>query len=154
MYIYFYNNGNALGTCSGGCKTKFFFDDVELSACTTQPLPNDTSPRIKGELSLLYNDGTTQKLPFVKVWAYRKDDPQNTVYETFSIQNGEFNFYNLPATDEGVEYFIFAQYYLVDPLDPSQIEILAANTSVILRNSNDFDNPALTFLNLNTLTGP
>ncbi|MCB9106908.1 MAG: hypothetical protein H6633_22085 [Anaerolineales bacterium] len=91
-----------------GCRTHFDFDDMTLRSCTTQPLPQKIDTRLTGKVVLNFSNGTFGELPDVKVWAYSANDSQ--VYETFSIQGGEFNFYNLPATAEGTEYIIFAQY--------------------------------------------
>lgn len=148
LYLYFYNNSNT-GTpaCSGACRTQFDFDDASLMSCTTEPAPSPVSTRIKGKLTLNFSDGSFGELPFVKVWAYSVND--NKVYETFTIQGGEFNFYNLPATAAGTEYTIFAQYYLEQG---TQLEVLAAETSTILRSGVHTDNnPAPAFLNLFTL---
>jgi len=147
LYIYLYNNSNSSGPCGGTCATRFYFDDASLTSCTTQPKPSPINTRITGKLILNFSDGTSGALPFVKVWAYAQDDP--TVYETFTIQGGEFNFYNLPATASGKKYTIFAQYHLTQG---SQIETLAADTSVILKNSNGDGNPAQVFLNLYSLS--
>jgi len=150
LYLYFYNNSNTSPfACANNqpCRTEFDFDDASLMSCTTEPAPSPVSTRIKGKLTLNFSDGSFGELPFVKVWAYSVND--NKVYETFTIQGGEFNFYNLPATAAGTEYTIFAQYYLEQG---TQLEVLAAETSTILRSGVHTDNnPAPAFLNLFTL---
>lgn len=149
LYLYFYNNSNNPAACGGFCATHYYFDDMSLQNCTTQPKPSPITTRINGSLTLNFSDGSVEKLPFVRVWAYAEND--NTVYETYSIQGGQFNFYNLPATASGTQYTIFAQYYLVDPFNPSQIETLAADSSIILKSSNGDGNPATVALELFTL---
>jgi hypothetical protein len=148
LYLYLYNDSNTapLACASGPCLTEFYFDDVGLQTCTTQPLPSTISTRITGKLTLNFSDGSSSSLPKVKVWAYAPSD--NAVYETFTIQDGTFNFYNLPATAEGIEYDIFAQYHL---RQGTQIETLAANASILLTTANDDNNPAITALDLWTL---
>jgi hypothetical protein len=150
LYAYFYNNSNA-AACNGGgpCDTRFLFDDISLQVCTTQPKPSPINTRINGTVTLNFTNGEIEKLPGVRVWAYAENDP--TIYETFSIQGGEFNFYNLPATASGTQYTIFAQHVLVDPNDPNQIETLSANSSIILKSTNGDANPAKTFLDLYSL---
>jgi hypothetical protein len=154
LYLYLYDNGNSTGACSGlgGCTTRFLFDDVNLSPCTTQPIPQPITSRIKGNVTLHYVDGSIAKLDYVKVWAYAEGS--NQVYETFTLPTGEFNFYSLPAIATGTKYYIFAQYNLVDPNDNTQIDTLAADTSIILKTSNTNDFPAVTALDLYTLAPP
>jgi hypothetical protein len=147
LYIYFYNNSNSTGACPGGCRTQFDFDDASLVSCTTQPKPAPVTTRIQGKLTLNFSDSSFGELPFVKVWAYAANNSQ--VYETFTIQGGEFNFYNLPATTAGTEYTIFAQYYLEQG---NQLETLQADTTTTLISGVHNDaNPARAFLNLFTL---
>jgi len=158
LYLFFYDYGNSAiinqgaGAANqtpcgapGGCQTRFHFDDISLNTCTTQPPPAVISTRIKGQLTLIIGD-SAQQLPFVKVWAYRETD--QTVYETFTVQGGEFNFYNLPPGD----YTIFAQYFLVDPEDQSQVEVLQADGGITLTAAHTDANPATTFLTLYALT--
>lgn len=147
LYVHIYNDSNTKNACPDvGCRTHFDFDDMNLRSCTTQPLPQKIDTRLTGKVILNFSDGTFGELPYVKVWAYSAND--NQVYETFSIQGGEFNFYNLPATAEGTRYTIFAQYILTQG---SQIETLSADATVELTTSNSDTNPARTTLNLFTL---
>lgn len=146
LYLYFYDNTNdnpPAGCQDGGttCATDFHFDVMSLQTCTTQPKPSPITTRITGRVTLHFSNGTVSNLPGVKVWAYAQDN-QN-VYETFSIQDGEYNFYNLPPG----EYTIFAQYVLAS----GDAEILAADTSILLKSTNDDTNPARAFLSLFTL---
>jgi hypothetical protein len=153
LYLYFYNNSNSQAACSPFCSNKFYFDDVSLSPCTTQPLPEPITTRIKGDLTLNFSDGSTNKLPYVKIWAYTPNNA--TVYETMTLQDGAFNFYNLPASVAGTPYLIFAQYNLVDAFAPDQIETLFDDTSTILRqNVHTNDTPQQVSLDLFTVTGP
>ncbi|MCB9098319.1 MAG: pilus assembly protein [Anaerolineales bacterium] len=150
LYLYLYNDSNSTGVCGGFCATNFYFDDVSLSPCTSEPLPNPINTRLTGQVTLNFSSGSTQKLPYVKVWAYAQGDP--TVYETMTLQDGTFNFYNLPSTPEGIKYLVFAQYHLVDAVDPTQIETLAADTSTILRDVHTNTNPQRVSLDLFTLS--
>jgi hypothetical protein len=145
LYLYFYNNSNSPVACTGGCQTKFYFDDISLNTCTEQKLRDPLQTRLRGRVTLNYSDGTSGVLPNVKVWAYAEND--NTVYETITLLNGEFNFYNLPATSAGIEYTIFSQYHLVQG---TQIETLAAETSTILKDTHN-DDSFRAFLDLFTL---
>jgi hypothetical protein len=152
-YLHVYNP-NAPGTCpnNGGaqrCSTQFHFDDASLFSCTTQPKPDPITTRITGRITVQSTTGGgVQNIQGVKVWAYA---PDGQVYETTTIQEGEFNFYNLPASTSGIEYTIFAQHVLVNPQAPTQIETLADSRSVILKTTNNNDNPVTTFLTLLTL---
>lgn len=149
LYLYLYNNSNSSGACGGvgNCTTKFFFDDVNLTSCTKEPLPQTINTRIEGKLTLHYGDGSTGKLGYVKVWAYAEGN--NTVYETFTLPNGDFNFYNLPATSAGTKYFLFSQHYLIE--GGVQIQTLMDDTTVQLRAANNNNSPAKAFLDLYTL---
>ena len=153
LYLLFYNNTNAQAKASTGkCPpssdecgaTKFYFDDMDLTICTEQPLPANISTQIAGTATLFRSTGT-QRVAWVKVWAYSQG---GTLYETFTIQNGVFNFFNLPASNDGIKYFLYAEYHIVDELDPSQVETLIGQASVILKNSNDGNNPVVTALKL------
>jgi hypothetical protein len=150
LYLHFYNNSNGGSTpaCSGGCKTDFYVDDVSLLSCTSQPMPATATTQIKGQLTINYSNGTFESLPYVKVWAYAVN---GQVYETFTIQNGEFNFFNLPASGPGIEYTLFAQYHQVDPNDPTQIETLWADATVLLQSIHTSANPQIVFLDVYSL---
>jgi hypothetical protein len=149
VFLYLYNNSNSLGACSGNCQTKFYFDNVNLTSCTRQPSPlddpvaNKDVTHIKGDLTLLRSSGA-EKPAGVKVWAYAEN---SEVQETFTLANGEFNFYNLaPGT-----YFIYAEHYFQDPFDESQIEILTANIQVVLTRDNTISNPTEAKITLQTV---
>lgn len=147
LYLYLYNDSN-LGSpvCPGGCETDFYFDDADLTTCTSEPLPSTISTRITGRVTLTFGPGASEAREMVKVWAYA---PDGKVYETFTIQNGEFNFYNLPASDEGITYIIFAQYYHKQGEGAgAQMLTLAGDTSILLTNNHTNDNPAQAFLDL------
>lgn len=148
LYAYFYNNSNARDNCFGGgtCHTsQFFFDNVQLTNCNTQPPPSPITTLIKGRLTLNRPGGTTERIPGVKVWAYSEG---GELYETFTVQNGEFSFYNLPATASGIEYFIYAEHNVVDSSDSTQIETLTASTKVLLRSTNTAATPLTVNLDL------
>jgi hypothetical protein len=152
LYLFFYNTSNQTSACGSGirCTTQYFFDDVRLSPCTTQPLPPNVTTRLTGELFLHFSGSSTaQKLPYVKVWAYRPGD--STIYETMTLPNGEFNFYNLPAATP-TEYVVFSMYHLVDIEDPTQIETLTDDTRTVLnQNLHTLATPQRVSLDLFTL---
>jgi hypothetical protein len=153
LYLYFYNDSNSTNACgSGGCRTKFFFDDITLSPCTTEPIPANITSQIKGSITIHNPDGSTEKVGYVKVWAYAEGN--NQVYETYTLPSGEFNFYNLPATTTGTKYFIFAQYNYIEPTDPTQIDTLADDTTVTLKPIAVTGEPVQTFLDLYLLPSP
>jgi hypothetical protein len=155
LYISFFNKSNT--NCSpfdgagglAGCRdTTYLFDDITLDVCTEQPGPDVVNTQIQGDLTLTFLNGTSQKIPGVKVWAYAEG---GELYETFTIQDGQFNFFNLPAAPGGTKYFIYAEYNIVNPNDPSVVETLTDNTTVILKPNNDSTNPVTTRLKLQTL---
>jgi hypothetical protein len=154
LYLYLYNNSNAVaGTCPGGlgrCDTNYFFDDVSLAPCTTQPLPQNISTRLTGELTLNFSGGAVQKLPYVKVWAYAQN---GAVFETVTLPDGRYNFFNLPATPGGVEYVIFSQYHLINNMvDPPQIETLTDDArTTLIQNVHTNTTPQQVNLDLFTL---
>ena len=88
-------------------------------------------------------------MPWVLVWAYAEDDP--TVYETLTLEDGSFNFYNLPATKAGIQYIVFAQHYVIDEFDEEQIEVLAADTSTVMKDIHTNNNPQRVSLDLFSL---
>ena len=103
---------------------------------------------MQGSVVLQRLGGTAEVLPGVKVWAYSEG---GELYETFTDQNGEFRFYNMPATSLGTEYLIYAEYYIVDSFDSTQVETLAANTSIRLDTSHTDANPFVVALDLFTI---
>jgi hypothetical protein len=146
LYLYIYNNSNTACSPPSGCHaSEFYFDDVNLSICTAEPLPTSASTQLTGNVWLHQLGASPQKIAGVKVWAYAEN---GTLYQTFSIQNGKFNFFNLPATSAGTKYFLYAEYVITDPNDPSQIQPLAANTTVLLNTTNTAQNPLVTRLDL------
>jgi hypothetical protein len=84
----------------------------------------------------------------VKVWIYAEN---GDLFETFTDQNGNFSFYNLPATAAGVQYLIYSEHHVVDVFDATQIETLATDTSVILKSSNTQSKPLIVDLDLYTI---
>lgn len=149
LYLYLYNNSNAISACGGTCATWFYFEDANLRTCTTQPMPTNVSTRIHGNLTVHYADGSVESPAGVKVWAYAQDEQ---VYETFTIQGGEFNFYNLPADQE---YVLFSQHYLVQYAgDTTQIEALANDTQVYLLPTHTDADPFEAYLALYPLPAP
>ncbi len=153
LYVYFYNNSNAQEGCPPFKPTchdsQFFFDDVQLTSCTTQPPPSPVTSLIKGTVTLHRLGGTNEKIAGVKVWAYSEG---GELFETFTVQNGQFNLYNLPSSPSGIEYFIYAEYNIVDASDPTQIETLATNTSVLLKSIHTEATPLTVSLDLYTVT--
>jgi hypothetical protein len=147
LYIMFYNFSNT------GCNpfspettchsTTYLFDDIEMSVCTQQPVPSPVTTHIRGDLTLKYLNGTTEKIAGIKVWAYAEG---GQTYQTVSIQDGRFDFYNLPAAATGTKYFIYAEHHVTNPLN-GVVETLVDNTSVILKPGPSID----TRLTLETL---
>jgi hypothetical protein len=136
LYILFYNDSNG-ENCSvaSNCKyTKFFFEDVELAVCTTQPKPdltnNEYQTHIQGKVTI-FKDALISAVagPGLKVWAYSEG---GELYETVTIQNGEYNFYGLPAKSFGVggtKYFIYAEQVIEDG---STVSVLATDRNVVI----------------------
>lgn len=148
LYLYVYNTSNTIGVgCDPpGCHaSEFYFDDVNLGICTGEPEPTSATTKLTGDVVLHQLGSPPQKIAGVTVWAYAEN---GALYKTFTIQNGKFNFFDLPATPTGIKYFIYAEYHIVDPNDPTQIETLAANTTVILRTSHTVQTPLVTRLDL------
>jgi len=109
LYLVVYNSSNG-PNCAlfDSChKTGFFFDDMELSVCTTNPAPVAYTSRLQGRVTLYVpsDDGSTteERIMGVKVWAYAQG---GKLHQTTTIQGGEYNFYNLPAG----QYYIYAEY--------------------------------------------
>jgi hypothetical protein len=148
LYLYIYNNSN-IPTVScplPGCHaSEFYFDDVNLSVCTGEPEPDTASTKLTGDVWLHQTGSTPQRIAGVNVWAYAEN---GTLYKTFTIQNGKFNYFNLPATPAGTRYFLYAEYFIVDPNDANQIQQLAANTTVLLKTSHTNQSPLITRLDL------
>jgi hypothetical protein len=90
----------------GGNSTEFYLDKIELDVCTTQPLPDPRDNSLGGKTML------NQSLrPGTNVWAYKMQGggmAGGPVYTTYSIQDGTYHFYNLPAGT----YLIYAEYWL------------------------------------------
>lgn len=147
LFLIFYNNSNQASGCPpNNChNTSFYFDNIVLSPCTVQPLPTVINTRITGEVVLHPSAGSAQKISGVKVWAYAEG---GELYETTTIQNGEFNFYNLPATTSGIKYILYSEHHIVSSLDPNQIETLSTLSSILLSNTNNNTNPVVTKLDL------
>jgi hypothetical protein len=132
LYLYLYNNSNTAPlACLGGCESQFYFDDVSLETCTTQSLPATISTRLTGQITLNYGGDQIETKELVKVWAYA---PDGKVYETITIQNGEYNFYNLPPGT----YNIFAQHY---QQQGTQMATLAGDRTADLMASHTYDLP-------------
>ncbi len=148
LYLYIYNTSNTIGVgCDPpGCHaSEFHFDDVNLGICTGEPEPTSATTKLTGDVVLHQLGTPPQKIAGVTVWAYAENGALN---KTFTIQNGKFNFFNLPATPSGTKYFIYAEYHIIDPNDPNQIETLAANTTVLLKTIHTVQNPLVTRLDL------
>jgi hypothetical protein len=147
LYLYFYNTSNS--TCSPpatNCHaTKFYFDDVTLSPCTIKPLPTTITTRVSGDVIVHQASAGDLRIPGVKVWAYAEG---GQLYETTTIQNGQFNFYNLPATSTGTKYFIYAEHSIVNPVNPNVIDTFATNVTILLTTANNDTNPVTTQLHL------
>jgi hypothetical protein len=147
LYLILYNNSNANKVgCPPVCNdTQFFFDDIKVQPCTIKPKPTVITTRIKGELTIHPLGQPAEKRAGVRVWAYAEG---GDLYETLTIQNGEFNFYNLPATTNGLTYFIYSEHHIISASDPNQIETLTANREVVLTSANNDANPVTIGLDL------
>lgn len=152
LYIMFYNLSNV--TCNPftnpqDCHdTTYYFDDVNLSVCTQQALPEQVTTRVKGSVTVKYLNGTTQKISGLKVWAYTEG---GQVHETFTIQDGEFNFYNLPAGARGTTYLIYAEHHVINPQN-GELESLVGHTRITLQPTHTQDRPLTTSFTLTALT--
>jgi hypothetical protein len=83
----------------GTYSTEFYMDKITLDVCTTQPLPSPVNTSLGGTVTV------NQALrPGANVWAYMTNGP---VFSTYSIQDGTYHFYNLPAGT----YLIYAEYW-------------------------------------------
>jgi hypothetical protein len=148
LYVYFYNMTNA-NTPAGVCpptdaacgETLFYFDNVDLRICTTQPLPDPITTRIKGQVTVLEAGNKFQTYENDRVWAYSEG---GELYQTVTIQDGEFNFYNLPASATGITYYVYAEHIFKGA--GGQVEVVANHTTVLLKNNNNYNNPVVTAL--------
>jgi hypothetical protein len=80
--------------------TEFYMDKITLDICTTQPLPSPINTSLGGTITV-----NQARRPGVNVWAYMTNGP---VFSTYSIQDGSYHFYNMPAGT----YLIYAEYWL------------------------------------------
>ncbi len=126
LYLIVYNSSNG-ANCAlyDSChKTGFFFDDMELSTCTTNPAPTTFSSRLQGKVTLFIpnEDGTTteSRVTGVEVWAYAEN---GKLYKTTTIQGGEYNFYDLPVG----QYYIYAEY----PINKGNDVIMLAEDKIV-----------------------
>jgi hypothetical protein len=151
LYVYFYNNTNAAAANAGDCQlfggavdcgmTKFYFDDADLRVCTTQPLPDPITTRLKGKVTVLEAGNKFQTYENDRVWVYSEG---GELYQTVTIQGGEFNFFNLPASATGITYYVYAEHVFQG--GGGQVEVVANHTTVLLKSNNDYNNPAVTTL--------
>jgi hypothetical protein len=141
VYLFLYNDPDFTKS------TIFYLDNLNLSICTQEPLPDPVLTRISGELTLHRSDESKEKISGVKVWAYAAG---GGFEQTYTIQGGEFNFFNLPATSQGTKYYIYAEHYFVDP-ETGLVELLVPlNTpiQVTLTSGNNNANPVKVSLDL------
>ncbi|MBN1994993.1 MAG: pilus assembly protein [Anaerolineae bacterium] len=85
--------------------TDFYIDNLNLAVCTVQPEPDQT-PGL-GKISGKTLQGSTPLLG-ADVWAYADaadDGVPGPVFQTQSIQDGTYRFYNLPPG----KYLVYAQ---------------------------------------------
>ncbi len=145
LYLYLYNTSNS--TCGAGTchDTEYSFDDAKLTVCTTQPPPSPITTQMSGSVTLHRLGGSSERLPGVRVWAYAEG---GQLFETFTAADGSYNFYNLPLG----EYVIYSEYHFIDPIDPSQIETLATNSTTTVKSSDTGANPLVLNLDLYTIT--
>lgn len=127
LYLLFYNDSNGENCVrNDDCyRTEFYFDDVRLETCTTQPRPTAFTTHIQGSVRpfgsvTLRNNGMG-----MTVWAYREGD--DTLYKTTTIQGGLFDFYNLPLGT----YFLYAEYVR----DTNPVDVLSGSARAIVTNN-------------------
>ncbi len=75
--------------------TYFYIDEVSAQLCTVWEVPpiDPNKGSFGGVVSALDERGAVLPLPGATVWAYTQDGSQ---YQTVSIQDGSYHFYNLP----------------------------------------------------------
>jgi hypothetical protein len=143
LYVYFYNNTNALAGCPPSSPTcgesYFYFDDVDLEICTTVPLPANITTRITGNVRVLEAGNRFASYENDRVWAYSQG---GDMVETVTIRNGEFNFYNLPADPGGTRYYIYAEHAFTG--SGGRVQVVANHTTVILTPNNNYASPVQT----------
>jgi len=125
LYLLIFNSSNGPFCSSENiCKsTIFYFENMQLNTCTTNEYPTEQEvidqygryTHINGEATLYYNLGvgevSQESIEGVRVWAYAEDG-SSSLYETRTIQGGEFNFYGLPAAPSsagGTFYRVYAE---------------------------------------------
>ena len=141
VYLLVYNNSNTRDCALfSSCRNiKFNFDELNLEICRTQPKPTDQElidvgkdpTHIQGTVRVDEGkgDGAIRK-EGVKVWAYAEG---GKLYETTTIQGGEYNFYGLPAsTNSNTKYFLYTEYAADNGNGTSSM--LVDDTTVLLKN--------------------
>jgi hypothetical protein len=108
LQLYFYDNSNSPGCLrfGPGCYwTDFYLDDIELTICTSQPIPpaDVTKATLRGRLRV-WIGGIPSAKQGVPVWAYRQNGAMLT---TYTIQDSSYGLYLL---DPG-EYVIYAEWW-------------------------------------------
>ena len=104
LQIRFYSPDTNPPPSGPGNSTEFYLDNVNLEFCSVEAEPETlpTNARLSGKT--IRQSG--EPIIGAKVWAYAVNGP---VYETFTIQEGQYGFFNLPPG----EYLIYAQ--VTDP---------------------------------------
>jgi hypothetical protein len=85
--------------------TFFYLDALECEMCTYWPIPPDVPGTASfGGLVQVLVQGIPQTRQGINVWAY---SPGGQVYNTYTIQDGTYHFYNVPAGT----YTIYAEFW-------------------------------------------
>jgi hypothetical protein len=102
LQLYFYSD-NPSGTYS----TRFYLDNVELELCTQEPKPTQYNTLVAGE-ALVWINGVPTEKPGVYIWIYAID---GSMEKTYTIHDSTFSFYDLPASQDGTQYILYAEYW-------------------------------------------
>ncbi len=91
----------------GNSSTRFYIDNVNFETCTQQPVPENYSTKVSGDVRVFINGEPTKK-PGVYVWIYAID---GRMEKSYTIQDSTFSFYDLDADSNGTDYILYAEYW-------------------------------------------
>ncbi len=124
----YFNSPNPNSTAS----TRFYIDNVDLQICTQQPIPSQYNTKVSGDVRVFINGEPVEK-PGVNVWIYAID---GSMEKTYTIQDSTFNFYDLPASSNGTQYILYAEYW-------EDSTFYSASTVIVLQPGQIIDNISL-----------